>query len=346
MIRRANRSSTSIRAAYHSRNPPTPLTRTTPRGVPAGRIYTCPMDPEVRQDRPGPCPKCGMALEPRAGGAGHEDRVDVPDAPGDRARRAGQSARSAAWRWSRGRHGARKRQNPELRRHDAPVLGRAWRSTAPAARWRWATCSRATRSARRSRRRRVTWLELAAGDARRALGRLAVLRAGVASVVNRQPQHVHAHRPRRGRRLRLQRRRDARCRDSSRPRSAAQAGEVGVYFEAAAVIIDAGPARQVLELRARSQTERRDPGAARPGAEDRAAHRRGRQRGGRAARAGAGRAIACACGPARRSRSTASSLEGASAVDESMVTGEPIPVEKQPGDRRRSAPRSTARERS
>ena len=28
------------------------------------RAYICPMDPEVRQDRPGACPKCGMALEP------------------------------------------------------------------------------------------------------------------------------------------------------------------------------------------------------------------------------------------------------------------------------------------
>lgn len=27
-------------------------------------VYVCPMDPEVRQDRPVPCPKCGMALEP------------------------------------------------------------------------------------------------------------------------------------------------------------------------------------------------------------------------------------------------------------------------------------------
>jgi P-type Cu+ transporter len=27
-------------------------------------IYTCPMDPEIRQEHPGPCPKCGMALEP------------------------------------------------------------------------------------------------------------------------------------------------------------------------------------------------------------------------------------------------------------------------------------------
>src|SRR5439155_7895121 len=27
--------------------------------------YTCPMHPEVVSDRPGACPKCGMALEPR-----------------------------------------------------------------------------------------------------------------------------------------------------------------------------------------------------------------------------------------------------------------------------------------
>ncbi len=27
-------------------------------------IYTCPMHPEIRQDGPGSCPKCGMALEP------------------------------------------------------------------------------------------------------------------------------------------------------------------------------------------------------------------------------------------------------------------------------------------
>ncbi|MGX6571242.1 heavy metal translocating P-type ATPase [Cupriavidus necator] len=29
-----------------------------------GTIYTCPMHPEIRQDHPGNCPKCGMALEP------------------------------------------------------------------------------------------------------------------------------------------------------------------------------------------------------------------------------------------------------------------------------------------
>jgi P-type Cu+ transporter len=32
--------------------------------VPPGTIYTCPMHPEVRQEGPGSCPICGMALEP------------------------------------------------------------------------------------------------------------------------------------------------------------------------------------------------------------------------------------------------------------------------------------------
>ena len=31
---------------------------------PPGAIYTCPMHPEIRQDHPGSCPICGMALEP------------------------------------------------------------------------------------------------------------------------------------------------------------------------------------------------------------------------------------------------------------------------------------------
>ncbi|MGZ5433277.1 MAG: heavy metal-binding domain-containing protein, partial [Thermoanaerobaculia bacterium] len=39
-----------------------PASETVP--APPGTIYTCPMDPEVRQKGPGACPKCGMALEP------------------------------------------------------------------------------------------------------------------------------------------------------------------------------------------------------------------------------------------------------------------------------------------
>ncbi|MFZ2326997.1 MAG: heavy metal translocating P-type ATPase [Rhodoferax sp.] len=37
-----------------------------PGAAPAsdGAVYTCPMHPEIRQDHPGTCPKCGMTLEP------------------------------------------------------------------------------------------------------------------------------------------------------------------------------------------------------------------------------------------------------------------------------------------
>ncbi len=30
----------------------------------SGTAYTCPMHPEIRENQPGSCPKCGMALEP------------------------------------------------------------------------------------------------------------------------------------------------------------------------------------------------------------------------------------------------------------------------------------------
>jgi Cu+-exporting ATPase len=36
-------------------------------------IYTCPMHPEVQQDHPGDCPKCGMPLEPKTVTVGTDD---------------------------------------------------------------------------------------------------------------------------------------------------------------------------------------------------------------------------------------------------------------------------------
>ena len=40
------------------------LDRAKPLAVAGGEtVYTCPMDPEIRQTKPGACPKCGMALE-------------------------------------------------------------------------------------------------------------------------------------------------------------------------------------------------------------------------------------------------------------------------------------------
>ena len=43
---------------------PTPAAAPPPAN--AGAVYTCPMHPEVRRSAPGPCPICGMALEPEA----------------------------------------------------------------------------------------------------------------------------------------------------------------------------------------------------------------------------------------------------------------------------------------
>ena len=49
----------------HTAGEQTPATSAAvPMEAPAGTIYTCPMHPEVQQDHPGNCPKCGMSLEP------------------------------------------------------------------------------------------------------------------------------------------------------------------------------------------------------------------------------------------------------------------------------------------
>ncbi len=46
--------------------------------VPVAAVYTCPMHPEVIQDHPGNCPKCGMALEPQTVAA-EEDDAELRD---------------------------------------------------------------------------------------------------------------------------------------------------------------------------------------------------------------------------------------------------------------------------
>ncbi len=45
-------------------DPDTYLHPVPPEPAPPGTTWICPMDPEVHQDHPGPCPICGMALEP------------------------------------------------------------------------------------------------------------------------------------------------------------------------------------------------------------------------------------------------------------------------------------------
>ena len=54
-----NKSSKAATPSIEIKRAPTPA-------APAAQTYTCPMHPEVRQDKQGSCPKCGMALEPIA----------------------------------------------------------------------------------------------------------------------------------------------------------------------------------------------------------------------------------------------------------------------------------------
>ena len=84
-----------------------------------GVRYVCPMDPEVVSDRPGPCPKCGMALEPETAtpDAGPDPRRPDPRRPGagaDRLRPPGRRAERTRRRRPgprrRGRRGGRGRR--------------------------------------------------------------------------------------------------------------------------------------------------------------------------------------------------------------------------------------------
>ena len=50
-----------------------------PVAAPEGTIWTCPMHPEVRQDHPGACPICGMALEPETVSLDHGPSPELAD---------------------------------------------------------------------------------------------------------------------------------------------------------------------------------------------------------------------------------------------------------------------------
>jgi Cu+-exporting ATPase len=109
-------------------------------------------------------------------------------------------------------------------------------------------------------------------------------------------------------------------------------GEVGVYFEAAAVIVALILLGQVLELRARSRTSaaiKQLLGLAAKSA--RRLREDGTEEDVELARVQVGDRLRVR--PGEKIPVDGVVLEGASAIDESMVTGEPIPVSKEPGAR-------------
>ena len=71
----------SMRCLEKFRSSPAQYLTPVPDPAPAqpGVIYTCPMHPEIRQDHPGNCPKCGMTLEPEMPTLDEEENPELRD---------------------------------------------------------------------------------------------------------------------------------------------------------------------------------------------------------------------------------------------------------------------------
>ena len=260
--------------------------------LPTRTEYVCPMHPEIVRAEPGACPICGMALEPRT--------VTVEE-----------------------------EVNPELvnmsRRFwvslvlTAPILALAMSDMIPGNPLRGVLP-----------RHRVMWIEFALSSLVVLWGGWPFFHRGWTSIVNRSLNMFTLIATGTGTAYLYSA--VATLFPSLFPDSfRGHGGEVPVYFEAAAAITTLVLLGQVLELRARSRTSSaikallglapktarllRDDDTEVDVALDRV------QRGDR-----------LRVRPGEKVPVDGKVLEGSSSVDESMVTGEPIPVEKKPGD--------------
>jgi P-type Cu+ transporter len=258
------------------------------RNSPAvGTTYTCPMHPEVRQDHPGNCPKCGMTLDP-----------EMPSLADD--------------------------DNPELR----DFQRRFW----------WTLPLTGVVCVLAMFGHRLQWLSMAAQSwVEFVLALPIVLWAGRPfferawhSVVNRSPNmwtliglgtgaaFVYSF--------------IATVAPRAFPASFVSMGRVAVYFEAAAVIISLTLLGQLLELKARSQTSAAIKSLL--GLAPRTARRirtDGVEEDVPLAHIHVGDSLRVR--PGEKVPVDATVTEGGSAVDESMITGEPVPVTKRVGDK-------------
>jgi len=257
-----------------------------PRDVVAGSIYTCPMHPEIRQDHPGSCPKCGMALEP--------EMPSLDDA-----------------------------ENPELidfqRRFwiTLPVTAALFVLAMFGHQLHWfETVTQ-------------TWIEFALSLPVVLWAGLPFFHRGAQSMLHRSPNMWTLISLGTGAAFLYSV--VATIAPSLFPATFQMHGRVGVYFEAAAVIISLTLLGQLLELKARSQTSAAiksllglAPKTARrinaDGSEEDVA----------LTHVHVGDQLRVR--PGEKIPVDGTVIEGSSAVDESMLTGEPMPVSKRPRD--------------
>jgi len=253
--------------------------------------YVCPMCPEVREDKPVPCPNCGMALEPVT------VTLEQPENPElvDMTRRLWVSALLTV---------------PVLLLAMGEMVGLSFTGLAS--------------------QRALTLLELAFASPVVLWGGWPFFLRGWQSIINRSLNMFTLIALGTG---------VAYCYSlvatvlpSVFPASFRDVhGEVAVYFEAAAVIVTLVLLGQVLELRARSRTG----GAIRAllGLAPKSARRideHGDERDVPLEEVRVGDRLRIR--PGEKVPVDGNIVEGTSSIDESMISGEPIPVEKQVGD--------------
>lgn len=275
--------------AHHSGHAHAAAVPTAPASAPApaGTIYTCPMHPEIRQDRPGTCPKCGMALESELPSLEDDDNPELKDF----SRRFWWTLPFSVVVMLLAMFG-----------HQLHLMDMATQ----------------------------TWVELVLTLPVVLWAGLPFFQRGWQSLVNRSPNMWTLIGLGTGAAFLYSA--VATVAPGIFPDTFVSMGRVNVYFEAAAVIISLTLLGQMLELRARSQTSAAiksllglSPKTARRVRED------GSEEDIPLAHVHVGDRLRVR--PGEKVPVDGVVLEGGSSVDESMLTGEPLPVSKRAGDK-------------
>ena len=293
-----------------------------------GGSYVCPMCPEVRQSRPGPCPKCGMALDEETPSLAARTEYTCPMHP-QIVRQEPGNCPICGMALEPRTVTAMEDENPELR----DMTGRFWISatlTIPLLAIAMGEMLPGMPVQHALPGSWLAWMELMLATPVVLWGGWPFFQRGWASIVNRSTNMFTLIAMGTG--VAYGYSVVATVAPSIFPASSREmGGRPAVYFEAAAAIVTLVLLGQVLELRARSRT-----GAAIRALLDLA------PRTARLLQDGTEMDIPLAdvkagdrlrVRPGEKIPVDGGVIEGSSSVDESMITGEAVPVEKMPGGR-------------